>query len=472
MLVADFVIEIATADDVVAAVDVGQRHDRACVASALQADLCPTDLKELLLSVKRVVVLVGASGRLVYCRQRAERDASRGPAQLRAEDRIDDRARVDGIQHAGVALSIAGQVENAGALHEERPLLGEVHREALIHLDLEGVALHLAEVRVDRRVERDRGREAVLRADANVARAIPFPCGRRRADGGLRQRGGGNDLARRNAVQILEGQRGMFFEDPFAGLERGPGHRHACPAHPAPEQDAHAHVVAAPEADSLQRQLDFDDVARIGETSGALPDPVGRRVLVARDRVDHVELDTARVHHEVIARLPSALRVEAQPHPVVRPDVVAPRDRGLDARWLRIVAAEGEIERAVVVRHPDRGLLRDLVAAQRVVGQPRAGWQRRAGPRLVIEHAVDHGRPADARGFREWPLCGSLRGRWSDRTRERQRQEHARSTRGPDADLRFQDQGSPARPAHGIPHNRRRRVQLLKSWHDRIRNVG
>ena len=43
-----------------------------------------------------------------------------------------------------------------GAFHEEGPLLGEEDREPLVDLHLEGVALDLAEVGIDGRVESDR----------------------------------------------------------------------------------------------------------------------------------------------------------------------------------------------------------------------------------------------------------------------------------------------------------------------------
>ena len=103
--------------------------------------------------------------------QHAERRLADRAGQLAAADRIDDAARVHGGAHVAVAAG-AGDVEQAHALHEERPLLREEHREALVDLDLERVALDLAEVGIDRAVERDAGRDAELAAGADVVLVV------------------------------------------------------------------------------------------------------------------------------------------------------------------------------------------------------------------------------------------------------------------------------------------------------------
>ena len=90
---------------------------------------------------------------LVHGGERSERDASGRSGQLRAKDRIDDVPRVDGVEHGGIALAVAGQVEQARAFHEERALLRKVHGEALVDFHLERVAFHLAEIGIHRRVQ-------------------------------------------------------------------------------------------------------------------------------------------------------------------------------------------------------------------------------------------------------------------------------------------------------------------------------
>ena len=206
-----------------------------------------------------------------------------------------------------------------------------------------------------------------------------------------------DDLARRPGRDVRERDLRVLLEHPLARLERRPRHRDADAADPAPEEDAHLHVGSALEADRLQRQPDLDGVACVGEPARAVPDPVGRGVFPAGRRVEHVELDAAGIDHQVVGHLPGAKRIEAEADPVVAPDIVAPGDRGLDPRRFRIVAAEREIERVAVVADPHRGLLRDGVAMQGVVGQPFVGRQRRTGPGLVVQRAVDDRRRAEPR---------------------------------------------------------------------------
>ena len=62
------------------------------------------------------------AGLVVRGIQHAERGLADRAGNLAAEDRIDDAARVHGRAHVAVAAS-AGDVEQAHALHEERPLL-------------------------------------------------------------------------------------------------------------------------------------------------------------------------------------------------------------------------------------------------------------------------------------------------------------------------------------------------------------
>ena len=213
-----------------------------------------------------------------------------------------------------------------------------------------------------------------------------------------REHGGRNQLARRPRLEIREAELGMLLEHPRAWLERRPRHRHAGAADAPPEEDAHLHVGAATEADRLQRQTNLDRVALVVDTACAVPDPVRRGVFVPRQRVDHVELNAAGIDHQMVGRLPGAERVQAQADPVVAPDVVAAGDRRLDAARLGVVAAEGKIERVLVVANPDRGLLRHGIAVQRVVRLPLSRLQRRRRPRIIVQAAVDDRRLAEKRG--------------------------------------------------------------------------
>ncbi len=337
--------------------------------------------------------------RLIHCRQRAEGDAPRVARHLRPEDRIDDAARVDGGTHRVVAAPASREGENASAFHEERPLLAEEHGEALVHFDLKGVALDLAEVGVDGGIQRDRRGEPDLRAHAEIAAAVGGAPARRRvaqlraAVGRTRQ-----DLAHEARPDVVEADRRMPLEHPRAGVERRPRDRHARAGDAAPEEHSHARVDSAFEANALQRQSNFSGVARVGQTARAVPDPVGRRILVARHAVQHVELHAAGVDQQMVGKLACPERVEAQPDPVVLPDVVAARDRGLDARGIGVVALEREIEIVGVVGEPHGRLLRNRRSVKRVVRQELTGRQRRPPPRGIVQGAVDDWRLGDALG--------------------------------------------------------------------------
>ena len=232
----------------------------------------------------------------------------------------------------------------------------------------------------------------------------------------------------------------MLLEDPLAGFERRPRDGHARAADAPPEQDAHAEAAAAAKPDRLQRHAHLDGVTRLVQPSGAVPDEVGRLVLAAGGAVQHVELHAARVHHQMVRSLPRAERVEAEADPIIRPDVVAARDRRLDPGGLRIVALEREIEVVGVVPDPDFGLLRDRVSMKRVVRQPLAGLERPAPPRVIVQDAVDDGR-----------LRGTLRSKLgsSGRGLSRHIRRGLRTRLGRNGDAGRKHHSRDKRPPHG-----------------------
>ena len=81
--------------------------------------------------------------------------------QLEPDPRVDDRPSVDDGQQ-GVRLGRAGQLEHLASFQEKRPLLGEEQIVAEVDVDLAGVGLDLAEVRVPSPVEDELGGYAVL----------------------------------------------------------------------------------------------------------------------------------------------------------------------------------------------------------------------------------------------------------------------------------------------------------------------
>ncbi len=150
-----------------AAGKLGIHGQAADIVAGTETVLHAADVEEPILV--RVGIARGqiVAGCLIERRERAEHPAAKTACHLRAEDRIDDAARMDRRLEA-VVVALAGKREDARALHEERTLLGKESRKALVHFDLECVALDLAEIRVDGGIEGDGGSDAVLTADADI----------------------------------------------------------------------------------------------------------------------------------------------------------------------------------------------------------------------------------------------------------------------------------------------------------------
>ena len=205
----------------------------------------------------------------------------------------------------GVALAVAGEVEDAGAFHEERTLLGEEDREALVDLDLERVALDLTEVGIDRRVEGDRRRQAPLHADAEIA------AGCRHAPVAGASRAPGRARTWRDGMTSRVGRGGDVGRTPASRASgrptcpaRAPATTTETPTRLTRRQNRTPICTSAPPLKRmrLQRQPDLDRVAGVGDAPGAVPHPVGRGVFAAAARVEHVELDAARIDHQVVGQ--------------------------------------------------------------------------------------------------------------------------------------------------------------------------
>ena len=141
--------QIGADDAVVAAGKLGIYGQAADIVAGTETVLHAADVEEAILV--RIGIARGqvVAGSLIERRERAEHPAAKTACHLRAEDRIDDAACMDSRLKA-VVVALAGEREDASALHEERTLLGKEGREALVDLDLERVALDLAEIRIDR----------------------------------------------------------------------------------------------------------------------------------------------------------------------------------------------------------------------------------------------------------------------------------------------------------------------------------
>jgi hypothetical protein len=118
--------------------------DERSVVRAAQAVLPPGDVVVLPLAEEGVLRFAREllAGGLVAGGEEGEGGAAGRAARLASPQGVLDDAGVDGGPHVGIAVD-AGELECAQSLHGERPLLRVEDQEALVHLHLEGVALHL-----------------------------------------------------------------------------------------------------------------------------------------------------------------------------------------------------------------------------------------------------------------------------------------------------------------------------------------
>ena len=122
---------------------------------------------------------------------------------------------------------------------------------------------------------------------------------------------------------MVEPQRGVLLEHPRARFERRPRHGHAGAADLAPEQQAHAHVVAAGEADAAQRQPESRRRSRCRSAGRRSPRPSPPRNPRCRPRCSTGRAGHARIHHHVVRHLAGAGSSRSETHPVVGAEVVA-----------------------------------------------------------------------------------------------------------------------------------------------------
>src|SRR5262245_40481213 len=159
--------DVAAALAVVPTGMLGIGRDRADVIRTAQSVGRTRNGEQLVLAGDRITAIADILGSFVGRAQDAECEAASRAGQFGAPLRIDDAASVDGNAHVAVATG-SGDVGETEAFHEERALLVEEHRKALIDLHLKRIALDLAEVGVDRSIERDVRGNAELSAESRI----------------------------------------------------------------------------------------------------------------------------------------------------------------------------------------------------------------------------------------------------------------------------------------------------------------
>src|SRR5262249_39098660 len=192
---------------------------------------------------------------------------------------VDDFAGVDRGDHVSVTAA-SSHVEESHSFHEKRPLFGIEDRKTLVDLNLECIALDLAEIRIDRSVQRDGRCDAVFGAKSKVrfsGRIIPaiWRC----ANLVNRVRDTRKQFKNARLLQIRKDEMRVPVEDPQARRNIRPRPRHSHAADASPEKNAHYDFFSATKSDAMKRQLDFDGIAVIQEFARAFPHEIGFKTL-------------------------------------------------------------------------------------------------------------------------------------------------------------------------------------------------
>ena len=178
------------------------------------------------------------------------------------------------------------RAEQLDALEEERALLREEEGEALVHRDLALVALHLAEVGIEGRVERVAGEaepEIEPRVGIDVlAVELPAPPGRGSPLAVAVTNGWASTVTpcRRSCSPPM---RALLADEARVGPAHvGPGVGVAGALDDAGDVEAPGLPLAAGIAQALERDPDLDLVAPVGDPALRFPDEVGILVDAAR----------------------------------------------------------------------------------------------------------------------------------------------------------------------------------------------
>ena len=341
---------------------------------------------------------------LVHRRQVGDAELPEFAGQLGAGLGIHDAAGVD---------QRLRRAEQLDALEEERPLLRKEEREPLVHRHLPLVALHLAEVGVERGVERVAG-EAEPEVEAGVGIDVSrskSPPATSRLPSAVAVTNGWASTATPRLRSCSPPMAPFLPEEARVGAaDVGPGVGVAGPLDHAGHVEAPALRLAAGVAQALERDPDLDLVALVGDPPLRLPGEVGIQVGAAGDEAadlpgalapDAVALGAQRVHAEEEGAAAVVEGVDVDDDVVVVVDVVAVGHGGADRGRQPVVGHDAEVDRVRRVPDQDLGLLLGGPAVHRLV-LPEAAEPGGLGPGGLVEHAVDLRRRLRAAALARW----------------------------------------------------------------------
>src|SRR3984893_14437270 len=313
--------------------------------------------------------------------------------------RVRDGARVDSLNR---------RLKEVHPFQEERPLLRIEEGEALVGGDLSDVRLDLREIRIDRRVHDLVRIGSPLHVSAGVAPRVGV--GKRRVRVGSVLRPTllpARDVWRRHEMPGGRKSRETGDRPHVADQAVGPSRDRArvegipelARVVPADEDSPRGRVLAS----VPERGKGYSDRRRPpfgSDLRGGVVEEVGGEILVRVRLVpDRVALDAARIYAELDCRTAIVAGVQEDRHVVVGSDhLIAVHERRPDPVRPRVVAADPDVERLLVVGDQDGGPnLRGKVVS-----------------RLRLPELVDRGGAFPSR-IGEVPVDGDRRRRPGDR---------------------------------------------------------
>ena len=306
------------------------------------------------------------------------------------------------VEHAAARAVVAVEieVEVAGSLDEERPPLVEVRFERR-QVHNRRIRLHLSEIRIHRRREREAGRQRVLHVQAD--RAVRRGALHERIAAGwllrqIRQRVRHDlELLRRRrhrqAAELTERRHVAVG----AAREQRPRRRFVHPADLARHGEAERARRRRVEAQLGERDSELSGPALAVARHADVPHRVPAVVEVVVVEPVAVHLHARRVHGELVRGPVIMIRVDQDVDPVAGRIEIAPREVGDDLVRLVVVGADLHEQRGRIVGDAELGALAGLAGVVRLALDERVNGCGGL-PDLVAQLAAGPHRPGGRDG--------------------------------------------------------------------------
>ncbi len=303
------------------------------------------------------VVRRRATRRAVVHRETTHCPATQLAGEASTETGIDDAPREKQVDR---------RLEVARVLGEERSLLREEDLEALVHRHLRIVGLDLAEVRVDRRIDRQPVPDDHLGVHADPPVSLVAkgrPTGIEEASPRPNRVGVDLDVAPGRDPRKST-QRAELRDETLNTLGNvGPVHLFVVALNHTPDRDPPGLRLLVLEAQTPEGDRHADDVAVGRQPAFGGPHGIEAQVLLLAFGQYSIPLNSERIRCEDVRMLEVEERVEVDGHLIIGVDVLPARDRGTHL-FPFILADEHDIQPRIVVAEIRNGRVahRDAVA--------------------------------------------------------------------------------------------------------------